>query len=91
MKVVDIDKLIVENGTLVIHDTDGDEVVIHNKKDLPTIEAVPMSVIENIKAEIKLLYPKYGDGNGWEESKQVTLNEVMKIIKKHIEKENNYD
>lgn len=44
---------------------------------------IPLSVIEDIKADIRLLYSNYGDGSGYEESRNIALNEVMIIIDKH--------
>lgn len=41
-------------------------------------------MIEEIKEEIQSLYSEYGDGSGWEESRNITLNEVMRIVDSHI-------
>lgn len=52
-------------------------------RKLPSVHPIRPSVIEDIKAEIKSLYAYYGDGSGWEESRNITLNEVMRIIDEH--------
>lgn len=43
-----------------------------------------LPIIEDIKADIRTLYPQYGDGSGWCETRSITLNEVMKMIDNHI-------
>lgn len=50
---------------------------IVEKLEQPTVD-----VLEQIRDEIRSLYSEYGSGLGWEESRNITLNEVMKIINK---------
>ena len=49
---------------------------------MPTVDAVPMSVIEDIKAELISLW-----GNDPCSNECGCLDEVLQIIDKHIEKE----
>ena len=40
--------------------------------------------IEDIKVEIRTMFAEYGDGTGVMQMRNQTLNEVLKVIDKHI-------